>query len=80
MKIFAAMYNQMVEESCYGIISLHKTRMGAEIAMEYHKNERSKEYYNHLNNCDEEMKRFYELNSSFGKFEAWSVSEFDLKE
>jgi hypothetical protein len=39
MKIYAALYNPMIHESTWGIISLHETRKGAEMAVEFHKHE-----------------------------------------
>lgn len=42
-KIYGVMYNPMIHESCYGCLSIHKTRKGAEMAMEFHKKERSSE-------------------------------------
>ena len=37
------MCNPMIHESCYGVISIHETRKGAEIAMEFDKSETIKE-------------------------------------
>lgn len=44
MKIYAAEYNPIIFESSYGTISLHKTREGAEKAIEQHKNATIKEW------------------------------------
>lgn len=36
-KVFAAIHNPMIHESCFTVLSLHRTRRGAEMAMEFHK-------------------------------------------
>lgn len=41
--VFVALYNPMIHESSYGIISIHKTKRGAEMAMEFHKEEERKD-------------------------------------
>ena len=38
-KVFVAKYNSCVYESAFGVISIHKTREGAEKALEAHKRE-----------------------------------------
>lgn len=42
-KIYVVMYNPMIHESCFACLSIHKTRKGAEMAMEFHIKERSSE-------------------------------------
>lgn len=37
--VYLAMYNPMIHESTYGVISVHKTKRGAEMALEFHKKE-----------------------------------------
>lgn len=37
MKIYQALYNPMVHESAYATLSIHKTREGAEKAIQEHK-------------------------------------------
>ena len=70
MKVYAFMYNPMTEESCYGVVSLHKTKEGAKKAARKHK---------------AKQKRMYEVNSKgrtpilpFGKFEHWFVQEYKI--
>ena len=41
--IYAALYNPMIHESTYGIISLHKSLKGAEMALAFHKHATEKE-------------------------------------
>ena len=71
-KIYAAMYNPMVYESSFGIISLHKTRKGAETAMKSHKHRKKKEW----------LKMFPDKKSReavpFGEFQEWKVFEVEL--
>lgn len=43
-KVYEAAYNPCIHESVYGTISLHRTRRGADMAMEFHKAERLKEW------------------------------------
>ena len=71
-KIYAAMYNPMIEESCFGVISLHKTRKGAEMAMEFHKAVELKEW--------KEMYKDHRAPYTFGRFEKWSVVEMEVLE
>ena len=70
--LFLAMYNPMIYESSFGIISVHKTRKGAEMAIEFHKNEARKEW--------EEIypTKALQKESPFGSFEAWEVYEIEL--
>ena len=42
--VYAAMFNPMIHESVFGIISLHWNRKDAEMAMEFDKMEYQKEY------------------------------------
>ena len=43
MKVYAFLYNSCIYESAHATMSLHKTRKGAEMAMEVHKAEKEKE-------------------------------------
>jgi hypothetical protein len=47
--LYAFLYNPMIHESGYITVSIHRTREGAEKALEWHKNE-----------CREEWKTLYE--------------------
>lgn len=44
-KVYLAKYNPMIHESCYLTLSVHRTRKGAEMAMEFHKSESIKHGY-----------------------------------
>jgi len=66
MRVWIAKYCPCIHESSYGIISVHKTKRGAEMAMEFHKEQERKEW--------EDM----ELESSFGEHEDWRVDEYEI--
>ena len=70
--LYLAMYNPMIYESSFGLISIHKTRKGAEMAMEFHKAEAYKEW-EETYTTKEEQKEF-----PFGSFESWKVFEHEL--
>jgi hypothetical protein len=85
--VYMAMYNPMTEESCYGIISIHKTRKGAEMAIEFHKAECRKIWEEDMKwrrkntkNLGKEKQTEYLKMFSFGHFEAWNVFEQKLKQ
>jgi len=87
MKIFAAMYNPMIYESSFGILSLHKTRKGAEMAMEFHKAECKKEWDEQMEwekerfkNEKKEVQEEWLGSSKFGQFESWDIFEYDVNE
>lgn len=48
MTVYAVLFNPCTYESCAGVVSLHYTRKEAEMALEYSKNERIKEYEREL--------------------------------
>ena len=72
--IYIAMYNPMIYESSYGILSVHKTQKGAEMAIEFDKEERRKEWMGIYSTKEEQ-----DLNP-FGKFESWAVRVDKLME
>ncbi len=43
-KVYEFWYNECIYESAAQCMSLHRTQKGAEMAMEYHKNDIHKEY------------------------------------
>lgn len=80
MKVFAFKYNPMIEESAFATISLHETKKGAKLAMEFHKNEQLKEW---KESDDFQRKRFgdkYETlkTSPFGYWERWIIDEIKI--
>jgi hypothetical protein len=72
--IWAFMYNPMIEESAWATVSLHKTKRGAEVAMEFHKNEAKKEYE------ERKKRRGGHWPIEFGAFEAWGVQKLEIFE
>ena len=72
--VFVALYNPMIYESCFGIISIHKTKRSAEMALEFHKAEKIKEW-KEMYPTKEDQEEFV-----FGQFEAWTVKEMDVEE
>jgi len=42
--VFQFIYNDCIHESSALTVSIHRTRKGAEMAMEYHKNEKRKKW------------------------------------
>lgn len=71
-KVYAFEYCPCIHESSLGVISLHRTKKGAEIAMELHKNEKKKEFDALYDNI--------EPVSGFGTFEDWRVREIKILE
>ena len=53
--VYEALYNPDVNESVSATISVHKTRKGAEMAVEFHKNEMRKEYEKMTDGAEGEM-------------------------
>jgi hypothetical protein len=63
-----------LHESSYATMSLHKTRKGAEMAMEFHRNEAKKEH-------DEMYNRPMDaVDYPFGEHEDWSVMEMVIND
>lgn len=72
MKIYLALYNDMIEESSYATISAHKTKQGARNALAKHVREQKKEH-------DEDFQYVVkEMRYRFGLFERWYVKEIEL--
>ena len=74
-KVFAFLYCSCIHESGYQTVSLHRTRKGAETAMEFHREEARKEHLNLYSN--EEYKKF---EVEFGTTEKWEVEELKILE
>lgn len=71
MKVFEALYNPMTEESSYYTLSVHKTKEGAERAINEHKKQRLSEWRRlYPTKKDEPFK--------FGTFEDWDVCEIEV--
>lgn len=70
--VYVAAYNPMVEESEYGIISIHASYQGAANAVENHKDGKRKEWRLLYPTKDEEP-------YSFGQYEDWDIWEMQLQ-
>lgn len=77
MKIYEALYNEMIHESSYATISIHKTKQGARNALaKYIWKERKKHYSiykSHGGTIPDDEPPYI-----FGQFEAWDVAETTL--
>jgi hypothetical protein len=76
--VWAFLYCPCIHESSFGIVSLHKTEKGAEIAMEFHRENERKEHeemYSKLSITEKS-----ELYVEFGIMEAWNVQKFPVLE
>lgn len=68
-KVYVFYYNDMIEESSYAAMSLHKTKVGAYKAM--------RKYI--LQECNEYNNSF-RRHSPFGRWERWYVGELKIEE
>lgn len=92
MKVFGFFYNSCIHESAYGLMSLHKTKEGAEAAMQKHIEEKKVEHSEYVErqkenladyikeyNIDEEgSKLLYDSIGKFDDHEAWTVDELEI--
>ena len=74
MKVWGAFYNGMIHESSYALISLHYTKKGAEMAVEWHKKE-----------MQDEHNRLWEGEKPedippFDQFQDWMIRELTINE
>lgn len=67
------LYCPCIHESAASTISLHRTKKGAELAMEFHKAEALKEF----NEWQEGLDNTY---FKFGEHEYWEVREIEIQE
>lgn len=79
MKVYAFMYNPMTEESGYITVSLHKTRDGAEKALESHKTGRKLQWdelekYRREKYADD-LYETIRKGTKFGRWEDWTIEE-----
>jgi len=70
--LFGAFYNPMIHESCFELLSLHRTSEGAEKAIELCKSEIKKEWLEIFEGEPEECK--------WDEFKAWKVQEIEIKD
>jgi hypothetical protein len=80
--VYAFLYNPMIHESGYVTMSLHETRKGAEIAMEFHRKEAQEEWEKQMTwreeSCGDrgdltEYKKRMREEYPFGQFQAWAI-------
>lgn len=72
MRVYEFVYSSCIHEDSGHTVSIHKTRRGAEMVLEFHKNELKKEW--------DEMYAYYEPPCEFGYMEDWRVRETEIKE
>jgi hypothetical protein len=71
--LYAFLYNPMIHESGYITVSIHRTREGAEKALEWHRNE-----------CRNEWAEVYkavhraEIDHPFDAFQSWRIEEIQI--
>jgi len=75
MKVYVALYNPMIHESAYTTLSIHKTRKGAEMAIEFHKNELREEHEDVYRRVPKEQRI-----CDFDSFKDWAVEEYDVQD
>ena len=68
--LYAFLYNPMIHESGYITVSIHRTREGAEKAMEWHKKE-------HIEQTIEECGKYDE---EWDSCRSWKVGEITIKD
>ena len=73
MIVYAALYNGMIHESSFATLSLHRTRRGAEMAIEFHKQEVKKEH-------DEVFDDKHPAPFAYDEFKAWLIEEMEVAE
>ncbi len=88
-KLYEFLYCGMTEESSYATISLHRTREGAEKAMNAHKEIERLAYEKYKERLikmwreepdfkEEDLPSFLEMTGEFDRFKDWSVNEIEV--
>ena len=67
-KVYEFWYNECIYESSNSSISLHRTKKGAEMAMEFHKEQKRKEH-------EESYKDEEDIYGKYDDMCAWGVKE-----
>lgn len=87
MRLYEALYNCMIHESSSATLSLHRTKEGAEKAIEEHKAEIKKEWEDRRENMRKtETKEMYDAFHSsdepdqWAVFQWWGVSGIEVQE
>ena len=75
--VYEFLYNSDCCESAAATISIHKTKKGAEMAMEFHKAEKQKEW-NEMRKLDEENDPEYWKEFKWDFDQWWGVRECEL--
>lgn len=75
LTLYSFLYNPMIEESSTQTVSIHRTRKGAEMAMEFYKAEQLKEW-EELYKDDKGMREF----CPFGHFQWWGIGEITVND
>lgn len=78
-KLYGFYYNTMIYESADCLMSLHRTKKGAEMALDYHKDGKKREHDEYVSYWLEKGDTIDEI-SKFGEFEKWSVEEVEIKD
>lgn len=75
--VYAFQYCPCVHESSYGVVSLHRTQKGAEMALEFHRNMEQQKYDEYHKEISEDISDFpYD----FGQFEGWRVKKIEIQD
>lgn len=74
-KVYEFWYTDCIHESTAACISLHRTKKGAEMAMEFHKEQKRKEHEELYKDEEPDMIPF-----AFDGMGAWGVYEMELLE
>ncbi len=72
--LYEALYNSCIHESDTQTLSVHRTRKGAEMAIEFHKNEQKKIWEDLYKDVP------VEFQTPFAQFEWWGVDEIKAQE
>ena len=76
-KVFEFAYSECIHESGCVTYSIHKTRKGAEMALNFHKGALKKEWDEAMVNPNYEP---YLRDCEFGEHENWIIKETEVKE
>ena len=73
--LYEFLYNDCIHESVAATMSIHRTQKGAEMAMEFHKNEKQKEF----DEFNKQLKEYGRpIMTDFGKHEWWGIRPVKL--
>ena len=71
-KIWVAYYNPCIHESAPSPISFHRTEKCAQLALEFHKNEKLNDWNSYVDYLDNDAKKYA---GKFGEHESWFIKE-----